>query len=67
MEQDSTTGVALEPIIVNLDLPDFDVDEELEKINFDLSDLDFEFEDLDFLKTQGDMTFDIFEPVVKIK
>ena len=60
MEQDSTTGVALEPIIVNLDLPDFDVDEELEKINFDLS-------DLDFLKTQGDMTLDIFEPVVKIK
>ena len=57
MEQDNTTGAALEPDVIDLeDLPDIDIDEELEKIMSD-----FDFEDLDFLTTPSDITLDILE------
>lgn len=63
MEQDNTTGAALEPDVIDLeDLPDIDIDEELEKI---MSDLDFE--DLDFFTIPSDITLDIFETVEKMK
>ena len=63
MEQDNTTGKALEPDVIDLeDLPDIDIDEELEKI---MSDLDFE--DLDFFTIPSDITLDIFETVEKMK
>ena len=57
MEQDNTTDKALEPDVIDLeDLPDIDIDEELEKIMSD-----FDFEDLDFLTTPSDITLDILE------
>lgn len=63
MEQDNTTGKALEPDVIDLeDLPDIDIDEELEKIMSD-----FDFEDLDFFTIPSDITLDIFETVEKMK
>lgn len=63
MEQDNTTGAALEPDVIDLeDLPDIDIDEELEKIMSD-----FDFEDLDFFTIPSDITLDIFETVEKMK
>ena len=63
MEQHNTTGAALEPDVIDLeDLPDIDIDEELEKIKSDL-----DFEDLDFFTIPSDITLDIFETVEKMK